>query len=191
MKCPVCGAENEEGASFCFRCGSPLRPQPAQPATGQTVTLNSDPTASGSARTYTSPPASSVAPDPRYGTDISANYGSGSMQSSGTNPAVQPQAYVMPGGSYIPVVNTSAILSLVLSILSYFLLPLIGSIIGIILGYQARRSIRASNGHETGEGLATAGIVIGWIHIALFVILALIFCVFFFGVLGTAGRFRS
>ncbi|MBA3944420.1 MAG: DUF4190 domain-containing protein [Herpetosiphonaceae bacterium] len=180
MKCPVCGTENEEGASFCFRCGSPLQPQPVQPATGQTVMLSSDPTASGSARTYATPSTANLAPDPRYGSDIDANY---------SIPTGQPQAYVMPGGSYIPVTNTSAILSLVMSVLSYFLLPFIGSVIGIILGYQARRSIRASNGRQTGEGLATAGIVIGWIHIALFLILALVLCVVF-GLLGNAARFR-
>ena len=61
--------------------------------------------------------------------------------------------------------NGSAIASLVLSILGLFG---IGSLLGIVFGHRARREIRASGGYEGGEGLATAGIVIGWVTLVLF-----------------------
>jgi hypothetical protein len=63
-----------------------------------------------------------------------------------------------------------AIGSLIASILGVTLFPTIGSIIGLILGYMARNQIRESGGTMTGEGLATAGIVLGWIGVALAVI---------------------
>jgi hypothetical protein len=63
-----------------------------------------------------------------------------------------------------------AIGSLIASILGLTLFPTIGSIIGLILGYMARNQIRDSRGTMGGEGLAKAGIIIGWIGIALAVI---------------------
>ncbi|MBP8182051.1 MAG: DUF4190 domain-containing protein, partial [Acidimicrobiia bacterium] len=41
------------------------------------------------------------------------------------------------------------------------------------LGYAARRQIFASNGAEGGDGLALAGIVLGWIGAATLTMLAL------------------
>ena len=63
-----------------------------------------------------------------------------------------------------------AIASLVASILGMTLLPTIGSIIGLILGYVARNQIRDSGGTIGGEGLARAGIIVGWVGIGLAVI---------------------
>ena len=61
--------------------------------------------------------------------------------------------------------NGSAIAPLVLSILGLFG---IGSLLGIIFGHRARKEIHTSGGYEGGEGLATAGIVIGWVTLVLF-----------------------
>jgi hypothetical protein len=63
-----------------------------------------------------------------------------------------------------------AIASLIASILGVTLFPTIGSIIGVILGYMARKEIQESRGAVGGEGLAKAGIIIGWIGIGLAVI---------------------
>jgi len=63
-----------------------------------------------------------------------------------------------------------AIASLVASILGLTLVPTIGSIIGVILGYMARNQIRDSGGAVGGEGLAQAGIIIGWVGIGLAVV---------------------
>lgn len=66
-----------------------------------------------------------------------------------------------------PQTSGMAIGSLLASTLGLFLLPVIGGIIGIILGNMARNRIRASGGTKTGMGLATAGIVLGWIQITI------------------------
>ena len=47
------------------------------------------------------------------------------------------------------------------------LCPVILSIPALIIGYQGRSEIRASQGRQSGGGLATAGIVLGWIGVAL------------------------
>jgi hypothetical protein len=67
----------------------------------------------------------------------------------------------------------------------------IGFIVGLILGYSARNQIRASAGQQTGEGLATAAIVIGWIGVGL-TVLAIVLFVLFFAAFGVTepGMFR-
>ena len=70
--------------------------------------------------------------------------------------------------------NGFAIASLVLGILWMWW---IGSVLALIFGYRAKREIRAAGGTQTGAGLATAGIVLGWIGIGaalLFAALAVV-----------------
>lgn len=69
-----------------------------------------------------------------------------------------------------PPTNGLAIGSLVASILGLTFVPAIGSIIGVILGYMAKRQIAESGGTVGGEGIAKAGIIIGWIGIGLTVL---------------------
>ena len=65
--------------------------------------------------------------------------------------------------------HSMAIVSLVLSILGLFppLLPLVGPIAGVITGMIARKEILARPDLYTGEGLARADIILGWIGIGL------------------------
>ena len=83
--------------------------------------------------------------------------------------------------------NTMAIISLVAAIGSFFahIIPGIGgftvALVAVITGFVARNQIK-----QTGEGgmaLATAGIIIGFVHMALLVlgVIALIL-IFIFGV---------
>ena len=60
--------------------------------------------------------------------------------------------------------------ALVLGILGLFVCPLICSVLALVFGYQSRREIDASGGRMGGRGNATAGIVLGWIGVALCVI---------------------
>lgn len=70
-----------------------------------------------------------------------------------------------------PRTSTAAILSLVFGILCWFALPLVGAIVAVICGHSARSDIqRSPPGTVEGDGLALAGLVLGWIHIALWVI---------------------
>jgi hypothetical protein len=74
--------------------------------------------------------------------------------------------------SYQPVLpsSTLAIVSLIAGILGFTMLPLIGSIVALVTGYEARKETRAIPPRASGDGLATAGIVMGWIQIGLSVI---------------------
>jgi Domain of unknown function (DUF4190) len=66
--------------------------------------------------------------------------------------------------------NTMAILSLVAGIAGLSFVPFLGSIIAVILGPIAKREIAASAGAQTGEGLATAGTILGWVGIGVTVL---------------------
>lgn len=61
----------------------------------------------------------------------------------------------------------TAIASLVCGILGWTIVPLIGSILAIVLGYLARDQIRASYGNISGDGLAIIGLILGYSSIAL------------------------
>ena len=63
-----------------------------------------------------------------------------------------------------------AIASLVMGIAGWTLLPLVGSILAIVFGYAARRDIRRWPDALAGEGMAIAGLVLGWIMVGLSVI---------------------
>lgn len=77
-----------------------------------------------------------------------------------------------PPGDISPAVPTSslAIISLIAGILGLSLFPILGSVVAVITGPMARREIRESGGTLGGDGLATAGLVLGWIGIGLTVI---------------------
>jgi hypothetical protein len=62
-----------------------------------------------------------------------------------------------------------AVASLVLGLAGFFVCPLICSIIAVIVGYQARRKLQEDPTLE-GEGLAKAGIILGWVGTAIGVI---------------------
>jgi uncharacterized membrane protein len=64
--------------------------------------------------------------------------------------------------------STNAILSLILSILGVIgIVPVIGSILGLVFGYNARNEIKESDGDLSGEGMAQWGIILGWVGLAL------------------------
>jgi uncharacterized membrane protein len=63
----------------------------------------------------------------------------------------------------------NAIASLVLGIAGLVIFPLIPSILAIVLGRSAKRDIQQRPG-LSGEGFATAGIVLGWVGVALLVV---------------------
>ena len=63
--------------------------------------------------------------------------------------------------------SSLAILSLVTGIGAWVILPVIGAIIAIVTGHLARREVRNSLGRLTGNGLATAGLVLGYSQLAV------------------------
>jgi len=53
----------------------------------------------------------------------------------------------------------------------------VGSILALVSGYLARRQIAQRQGVQGGRGLATAGIVLGWVGVgflALFIMVAMV-----------------
>jgi hypothetical protein len=80
-----------------------------------------------------------------------------------------------------PQTNALAVISLVFGVLGWTLLPLIGIIVAIVTGHLALGQIRRSNGTETGEGLAIAGLVLGYLGLAV-AVMAVLFIIL--GILG-------
>lgn len=66
-----------------------------------------------------------------------------------------------------------AIVSLVVGILSWFILPFVGGIIAVFSGIVARKEIKTSGGQFTGDGMAIAGLVLGYSNIAVYALVFL------------------
>jgi hypothetical protein len=66
--------------------------------------------------------------------------------------------------------STLAIVSLIAGLLGFAGFPIIASIIAIITGAMARQETRAVPPRATGDGMATAGIIMGAIQLVLVVI---------------------
>ncbi len=76
---------------------------------------------------------------------------------------LRPSRWAEESGPIVPdprVTSGAAIASVVLGLLW---IGGIGSLVGLLLAYQARDDIR--NGYRGGDGWATAGIVLGWIGV--------------------------
>src|SRR5207249_11192935 len=67
----------------------------------------------------------------------------------------------------LPRTAPAAIWSLVLAILSFFCGWLITAIPAVICGHVARSKIRKSGGALHGKGIATAGLILGYIALVL------------------------
>ena len=80
-----------------------------------------------------------------------------------------PQPSNFNGAPLLPT-STMAIVSMVAGIVGFFMLPVIASIIAIITGNLARQETRANPPTASGDGMATAGIIMGWIQIGMAVI---------------------
>ncbi|HEY0233141.1 MAG TPA: DUF4190 domain-containing protein [Dokdonella sp.] len=81
--------------------------------------------------------------------------------------------------STYPRTSSSAVASLVFGVLSWIVLPFIGAILAVVLGHSARSEIRrAPPGSIEGDGMAVAGLILGWAH--LVIVIACVFVVFVF-----------
>ncbi len=80
--------------------------------------------------------------------------------------------------------STLAIVSLVAGIAGFTIFPVIGSIVALITGYMARQETRAVPPKASGDGLATAGIIMGYVQIGLLVVGICCFALYFVFALG-------
>ena len=79
--------------------------------------------------------------------------------------ATDPPPPGQPAAAYGQV-NGLAIASVLLAVLWF---AGIGAVLALVFGYRARGQIRKSAGSQTGSGLATAGIILGWIGITILI----------------------
>jgi len=64
--------------------------------------------------------------------------------------------------------STTAIVSLVFGIICWVAIPFIGAIVAIVCGHVARTEIRnAPPGSIEGDGMAIAGLILGYLHLAV------------------------
>ena len=82
-----------------------------------------------------------------------------------------------PNRSYYPDKPNSnmAIASLVLGILGWTILPGLASIAAIIVGHMAKKEIKGSMDQLGGDGMATAGLILGYANIVITICGCLIF----------------
>lgn len=76
--------------------------------------------------------------------------------------------------------SSMAVISLVMGILGWTVIPFIGSIVAIVTGHMARAEIRRRPLQLEGDGLALAGLIMGWI-VVIGSIVAVVVMLLFFG----------
>lgn len=145
-------------------------PTPGQPESGQPQPDQGTP-AYGTAPA--APPYGAPTPPPPapgYGTPPQAPpYAAPPAYQPPTYPGAPQAAPAYYGGYAGPKTNTLSILSLIASILGFiWVLPLVGSLAGAIMGHISLNQIKASG--EKGRGMALAGVVVGWVGLGLLII---------------------
>lgn len=152
MNCTTCGTALPPGALFCHTCGTRV----AAAALGEQAVA---------------PPASPELADPP---PLDQPYDAGAAAPQWVVPGqpVGAPQWVTPGQPGVGAAgkpnSTAAVLSLVFGVLTWLpILPAIGAIAAVICGHIARNQIKASNGQLGGSGMATAGLILGYLQIAL------------------------
>lgn len=102
----------------------------------------------------------------------------GALKGSQSGPIVPAQP-TLPAAQGAPQTESMAIVSLVLGILSLTVFHFLAGIPAIIVGRSARAKIRAYPQQLTGEGMATAGIVMGWISVVIICVVIVLIGIFF------------
>jgi hypothetical protein len=161
----MCGAPNEDDAEFCGNCGAAMNAD----------AVSSEEEASIDAMADIPQEAAPV----QEALDQEAVEGDADEKHTVETPPAAP-----PPAS--PPTSNLAVASLVTGVAGLTLLPILGGILAIILGYMARREIREHPDEVSGDGLALAGIVMGWISVGLVVVGCL-----FFGAIVACGIFTA
>ena len=145
---------------------------PPPPPGGDTPSYGSSSSYGGSSTD--GPPAYGSTP-PAYGSTPPA-YGGSSSPYGGTPPAYGGgDLGSQPGYGYGYPQNNLGVWSLVLGLVGMFVCGIFAGIPAIIVGHKARRAV--AEGQANNPGMATAGIVLGWITtiLSLLAIVALTF----------------
>jgi hypothetical protein len=198
MLCPNCSYENSPNNRFCVKCGVDLSVAPAPETPSFAVGAPNDPSAvpappppppAAAPPPHAAPSPWGAPPPPPPGQWAAPGqpppppYASAPPPGSAPNPFAPPAPYGPPPGPYAQYpppyapsgyqtasTNGLAIASLVLGLVGWMACG-IGSVVAVVLGFVARSQIRASQGRQGGDGLALAGIILGFIAIGLVVLL--------------------
>jgi len=186
MFCPMCGAPNEDDALFCGNCGAVLDPdQPLEETLAEEPPQAEASPVEGVDETVE--PALEGADEP---SEEEAEVPLDELLPVPSPPPPPPPPRPTPAPLRSVQTSGMAIASLVMGIAGWTVLPLIGSVLAIIFGYMARNEIRQRPDELEGDGLALAGLVLGWIAVGLSVLLLCLGglgMLFFFSVIGTTG----
>lgn len=68
-----------------------------------------------------------------------------------------------------------AIASLVCGIVAWTIFPFISAIAAVVTGHLAKKEIRQSNNSLSGDGMALAGLLMGYIQLGLILLMAIVF----------------
>ena len=168
MFCPECGAPNEEDSVFCGNCGAPMDPDEL-PAVERKDTPGPEPFEDLDVDAFEEAPEEQAEAEAPSEEEEALPADESSLVPTPPPPPPPPPPPVV---DYTTPMQTSglAIASLVMGIAGWTLLPLVGSILAIVFGYAARRDIRRRPDELAGEGMAIAGLVLGWIMVGLSVI---------------------
>jgi hypothetical protein len=96
-----------------------------------------------------------------------------------------------PGYVYAPArpTNGMAIASMVVSIASLLVCAGLPGIVGALLGHSARRQIRERG--EEGDGMALAGVIVGWIGFGLGIAVVIVYAIIFSAMFATMQEQQS
>jgi type II secretory pathway pseudopilin PulG len=148
MFCFKCGASMPEDATVCPQCATPVQAAPQPPPPSQQP---SAPNPASTSAWLNAPPVSS-------------------QQSPQYPPQAQPYRQYQP-----PKTDGGAIASMVLGIASIALcLSFLAGIPAIIVGHISLSRIKKSMGRLKGEGMALAGLILGYISLPFILIIAAI-----------------
>ena len=67
--------------------------------------------------------------------------------------------------------STLAVVSLIAGILGVLMFPFFGGIVAIVTGNMARKETRSFPPTHSGDGMATAGQVLGWLSLVIWIII--------------------
>jgi Domain of unknown function (DUF4190) len=124
------------------------------------------------------PPASEPAPTysaPAYG--------------ASSSPPPYGQAATGYGQPYSSKTNTLAIVSLVTSIAGIVILPFLGSLAGVICGHISLSQIKRTG--EQGRGMALAGLIVGYVGLALAIVGLILLAVFSAWMIANYGTYTT
>ncbi len=80
--------------------------------------------------------------------------------------------------------NILALISLISGVLAWLGLFGLGGLVAVVTGHIAKNQIRESMGQQTGEGVATAGLVLGYLNIVMTLLVLCLAVLMFAGVIG-------